>query len=301
MHNQGDYYPPPPPGQGFGQQPPYPGSGFYPPPPPQGQGYGGYNQPPPGPGFFPPPPPHATPYNNNSTVEQDSFLNGGVGSFTDIRIRHGFIKKVYGIVTLQLLLTVSAIALIKYVPPITAFFVSYSWLLWVCMIGTFIVMMVLACCEGVARSYPGNMILLMVFTVLESILIGFISTAYKTDTLFIAVGITAAVVVGLTLFAFQTKWDFTGMGTYLFVFALVLFVFGFVSILMRSHIMNILYAALGAGLFSMYLVFDTQLMLGGKHKYSISPEDYIMAALSIYVDIINLFLMILRLVSAAKD
>jgi protein lifeguard len=32
----------------------------------------------------------------------------------------------------------------------------------------------------------------------------------------------------------------------------------------------------------------------GKHKYSISPEDYIMAALNLYVDIINLFLMILR-------
>lgn len=61
------------------------------------------------------------------------------------------------------------------------------------------------------------------------------------------------------------------------------------------------YASLGAGLFSMYLIFDTQLMLGGKHKFAISPEDYILAALNIYIDIINLFLMILRLVSSAKD
>jgi FtsH-binding integral membrane protein len=41
--------------------------------------------------------------------------------------------------------------------------------------------------------------------------------------------------------------------------------------------------------------------MGGKLKYSISPEDYVLAALNIYLDIINLFLMILRLVSAAKD
>lgn len=277
--NQGNYYPPPPPGPGYNQPPPY---GFNQPPPPQ-QGYA----------------PAGGPYVNN-TVEPDSFISGH-GSFSDIRIRHNFIKKVYSLVTLQLLITTAFIALIKFVPTITTFFAVNTWFLWLAMIGTFIIMITLACCEGVARSYPMNMILLFVFTILESILVGCISTQYKTDTLFIAVGITAIVVIGLTLFAFQTKIDFTGMGTYLFVFGLVLLAFGFISIIMRSHIMSILYAAFGAGLFSMYLVFDTQLMMGGKHKYSISPEDYIMAALNIYVDIINLFLVILRLVSGAKD
>jgi len=77
--------------------------------------------------------------------------------------------------------------------------------------------------------------------------------------------------------------------------------FGILAIFIRTKIMHIIYASLGAGIFAMYLVFDTQIMMGGKHKYSISPEDYIMAALNLYVDIINLFLMILRLVGAAKD
>jgi FtsH-binding integral membrane protein len=278
--NQGSYYGQPP-NAGYAQPPP---PGFYP---------GG-----PAPAYGPPP---TGPYGNN-TVEQDSFVGGNYNSsFSDIRIRHNFIKKVYSIVTLQLLMTIAAIALIKYVEPVNLFFATNVWILYLSMVGTFIVMIVLACCEGVARSYPANMILLLFFTVMESILVGFITTAYKTDTVFIAIGITAAVVIGLTLFAFQTKYDFTGMGTYLFVFGLVLMLFGFVSILFRSQIMSILYAAFGAGLFSMYLVFDTQIMIGGKHKYSISPEDYIMAALSIYVDIINLFLLILRLVGAAKD
>jgi FtsH-binding integral membrane protein len=288
--NQGYYVPPPQPG--YGQAPPPPG--FYTSAPPAYGPTGG------GGGPYGP----TGPYGNN-TVEQDSFVNGGDGlynnSFTDTRIRHNFVKKVYSIVTLQLLLTIAAIALIKFVDPVKLFFVQNYWILYVSMAGTIVVMLVLACCEGVARSYPVNMILLMFFTVMESILVGFITTAYKTDTVFIAAGITAAVVIGLTLFAFQTKYDFTGMGTYLFVGALVLMIFGFVCIIMRSQIASIVYAALGAGLFSMYLVFDTQLMMGGKHKYSISPEDYIMAALNIYVDIINLFLLILRLVGAAKD
>jgi FtsH-binding integral membrane protein len=238
-------------------------------------------------------------YNDGYTVES-GFL-GDQSSFSDIKIRHGFVRKVYGIVSFQLLITVAFIALIKFTPPITAFFVANVWLLWLFIFGTFIVMIVLACCESVSRTYPLNMILLFVFTIMESVLLGVITIRYKTDTVLIAAALTTLIVIGLTIFAFQTKIDFTGLGTYLFVMCLVLFGFGLIALILRSNIMHIIYAALGAGLFSMYLVFDTQLMLGGKHKYSISPEDYIIAALNLYVDIINLFLMILRLVSASKD
>lgn len=42
------------------------------------------------------------------------------------------------------------------------------------------------------------------------------------------------------------------------------------------------------------------MMMGGNHKYSISPEEYIFAAIAIYLDILNIFLYILRIVGAAK-
>jgi len=64
--------------------------------------------------------------------------------------------------------------------------------------------------------------------------------------------------------------------------------------------LHLLYAGIGVLIFSLYLVYDTQMMMGGEHKYSVSPEEYIFAALAIYLDIINLFLHILRLVAAAK-
>lgn len=62
-----------------------------------------------------------------------------------------------------------------------------------------------------------------------------------------------------------------------------------------------MYASIGALVFSLYLVYDTQLMMGGKHKYSISPEEYIFAALNLYLDIINIFLYILTIIGAARD
>ena len=42
------------------------------------------------------------------------------------------------------------------------------------------------------------------------------------------------------------------------------------------------------------------MMMGGNHKYSISPKEYIFAAIAIYLDILNIFLYILRIVRAAK-
>ena len=61
------------------------------------------------------------------------------------------------------------------------------------------------------------------------------------------------------------------------------------------------YGSAGALIFSLYIVYDTQLMMGGKHKYSISPEEYIFASLSLYLDIVNLFLYLLMIVGAVKD
>lgn len=99
----------------------------------------------------------------------------------------------------------------------------------------------------------------------------------------------------------QTKWDFTACGGILFVCAIILFIFGIVAICIPGKVIHLVYASLGALLFSVYLVFDTQLMLGGKHKYSISPEEYIFAALNLYLDIINIFLYILAIVGGSRN
>lgn len=117
----------------------------------------------------------------------------------------------------------------------------------------------------------------------------------------LAVGITAAVCLGLTIFAFQTKIDFTGLHTFLFVAVLVLLIFGMVAIIWQGKVMTLVYASLGAFIFSIYLIYDTQMMIGGKHKYSISPEEYIFAALSLYLDVINIFLYILTIIGATRD
>jgi FtsH-binding integral membrane protein len=95
--------------------------------------------------------------------------------------------------------------------------------------------------------------------------------------------------------------DFTAMGGILFVGIIILFILAIFAIIFPSQVLVLVYASLGALLFCFYLVYDIQLMMGGKHKYSISPEEYIFAAINIYIDIINIFMYILMIIGAARN
>ncbi|CAL8132932.1 unnamed protein product [Orchesella dallaii] len=145
--------------------------------------------------------------------------------------------------------------------------------------------------DGLRRKTPGNYICLAIFTIAEGFILGTYSSIYKADAVLLAIGITVVVCLALTIFSFQTKWDFTTMGGVLFVILIVFVISGFFIMILRIFsILHIVLACLGALLFSLYLIYDTQLMLGGKHKYSISPEEYIFAVLNLYLDFINIFL-----------
>merc|ERR1712179_901531 len=187
--------------------------------------------------------------------------------FSDKTVRRGFIRKVYSIISLQLLLTVGTMGLFKK---------SYS-----------------------IRYVIGQRGL--VFWVIFAVCAGMIVVPYDDQVVMIAGGVTAGIVIGLTIFAFQTKIDFTMMGGALFCVLLVFIIIGFLmAFLPRVEKLHLLYAGIGVLIFSLYLVYDTQMMMGGEHKYSVSPEEYIFAAIAIYLDIINLFLYILKIVNAAK-
>ncbi|OXU26271.1 hypothetical protein TSAR_002467 [Trichomalopsis sarcophagae] len=289
----GGYYPGQ---QGYpgypGGNPGYPQPGFQPP------SYPG--APPPAPGFVPPPI-HAPPpgmYGTNYN-EEDGEVKGF--SFNDTTIRQAFIRKVYSILLLQLLITFGVVALFTFSHNAKEFAAKNVSVMYICMAITFGLLIAMACCTSVRRKAPMNFIFLFIFTLAESVMLGFVSSQHDEGSVILAVGITAFICFALTLFSFQTKIDFTGAGTYLFIAALCLMLFGFIAIFWHGRTVILVYSCLGALLFSFYLVYDTQLMLGGKHKYSLSPEEYIFAALNLYLDIVNIFIYILSIIGASRD
>ncbi|XP_029175061.1 protein lifeguard 1-like [Nylanderia fulva] len=316
------------PGAGF-----YPGQGPYPPqnpgyPPPQ-EGYPypqnpGYPPPytagnPPAPGFIPPP--GAPPYGEAPPIGSgfgavppvhSGMYGSGYGEdplqdevkgfeFNDKTIRNGFIRKVYSILMCQLLITLGMICLFLYHRPTQLWVMRHTELFWIAFALTIVLLICMACCTNVRRKAPMNFIFLFLFTLAEAFLLAIAASTYKKDEVMLAVGITAAVCLGLTIFAFQTKIDFTGLHSALFVAVLVLLIFGIIAMIWPGKTMTLIYASCGALIFSLYLVYDTQMMIGGKHKYSVSPEEYIFAALSLYLDVVNIFIYILTIIGASRD
>ena len=111
-----------------------------------------------------------------------------------------------------------------------------------------------------------------------------------------AASMTAAMTFAITVYAMTTKTDFTLFGPILYICG---FVFATAGIFMACFGINggILWASLGVILFSFYLVYDTQMIMNGNSKYQYSEDMYILAAVNLYLDIINMFLYILQILS----
>lgn len=219
-------------------------------------------------------------------------------------LRMGFIRKVFLLLAMQLFVTFGCIITSVYTSSIKTFLQDPDASGWFVGLGFFLLITstcALSCCSHLTRQHPHNLILLSVYTIAQSMLLSVITVAYDVQAVMIACGATAAVVVGLVAFASQTKYDFTGMGVYLYVALWTLLLFGFIAAFSNSEGMQTAYAALGTLLFSFYLVYDVQLIIGGNHKMRFSIDDYVMAALMLYIDIIQLFMYILRLVAQSRD
>lgn len=122
----------------------------------------------------------------------------GKTASSDIKLKNQIIRIVYSIITFEL---ISIVSLFVFVEDLINFFYRNSWLLWLFIIGTFVIMIVLSYCEYVVRKYPTiNIILLLVFTVLEVYLICVIaSSAYKIPTLIDETILHAIFIFGFSL------------------------------------------------------------------------------------------------------
>ena len=70
--------------------------------------------------------------------------------------------------------------------------------------------------------------------------------------------------------------------------------------IIRSEILSVLISIGIAAIYSLYLIIDTQLIMGGREK-ELTMDNYVLGAVILYVDIIRLFLEILRIIGKRND
>lgn len=220
----------------------------------------------------------------------------------DAYVRQGFIRKVYSVLTLQFLFTVGLSAAFGLVDPIREFVVGKTWLSYVA-IGVAIGCMIALYCFK--TRYPFNVALLCLFTVAYASMIAIYVALYfeagAGKIILQSAAMTAAVFVTLTAVAFITKKDFSFLGGFLGAAFIVLIIasiinFGLGIVEVRSRIFSFGISVLGALVMSGFILYDTSNIL-----HRLGPDQWIQGVISLYLDVMNLFLYMTNILSFAQS
>ncbi|MDE5591568.1 MAG: Bax inhibitor-1/YccA family protein [Helicobacter sp.] len=101
--------------------------------------------------------------------------------------------------------------------------------------------------------------------------------------------LTTAIFGIMSIVAIRTTKDLANMGKMLFIALIVIIIASLINIFLGSPILQVIIAGVGAIVFSLFIAYDTQNIMRGAYD---SP---IMAAVSLYLDFLNLFISLLQL------
>jgi len=222
------------------------------------------------------------------------FKFGGSVSEATIDIRMAFVRKVYAILTVQLLATALLSSVSFFSNSYKQWIQTNQWMMWISLFGA-IGFLLLTFWKR--KSYPANLVFLSGFTALEAYSVSVITSFYDSRIVLEALIFTLGIFVALTLFACQTKYDFTHWMPYLFGALWVLILFGFMAAFFPANSgVELGYGVIASLIFSAYILVDTQLVMRHYHV-----EEEIAAAVSLYLDVINLFLSILGTLNSQQN
>eukprot|EP00243_Klebsormidium_subtile_P004766 TRINITY_DN18916_c0_g1_i1.p1 TRINITY_DN18916_c0_g1~~TRINITY_DN18916_c0_g1_i1.p1 ORF type:complete len:252 (-),score=48.27 TRINITY_DN18916_c0_g1_i1:201-956(-) len=226
-------------------------------------------------------------------LESGDMLYPGI---EDNEMRWGFIRKVYGILSAQLLFTSVVVAVIILNAPVRGFVMTSQPFIWVSLLLPFVTMIPLYIYR---HRHPHNLGILALWTFSLSLMVGTTCTFYSGALVLEALVLTGAVVLGLTAYTFyavKKGADFGYLGPMLFSSLMVLIMWGFIQIFFApGPIGYFIYSLVGALLFSLYIVYDTDNLI---KRYSY--DEYVWASVGLYLDIINLFLRLLQILRSLQ-
>lgn len=115
--------------------------------------------------------------------------------------------------------------------------------------------------------------------------------------------IAAATFGGLSLFGYTTRRDLSGAGTFLFMGLIGIIIASLVNLFFRSSGLDWLISVIGVGIFAGLTAYDTQrikAMYNAKDDETSAGRKAVVGALSLYLNFLNLFLMMLRLMGGRR-
>jgi FtsH-binding integral membrane protein len=208
--------------------------------------------------------------------------------YFDETYKKGLISKV--LLEFFVLLLVCTIGMIlgrTFVPPQFAFLAG---------IGSIIVLIVAAIAKrGENRSYSRlncfSVAFLMGISTYPAIF--YYISGMGSEMVLISLGITTITFGGIALYSAKSKSDFSFLGSTLFAGLIALILISIVGLFLKSQVYHLALAFLGIMIFSGYVLHDVSIIKTG----AFTEDDVPTLALNLFLDFINIFLYVLRIVS----
>ncbi|KAB7506988.1 Protein lifeguard 4 [Armadillidium nasatum] len=214
-----------------------------------------------------------------------------VASF-NIKIRMGFQRKVYSLLSVQLLLTTIVAGFCAYSEVLNSYLKDNPVIFFLCLPLSIVLFGALY----IKRlDVPANFYLLVAYTIVEAVTVGVFVSLYDVASVIQALILTTIIVVSLTIYTLQSKRDFSNLGTGLMIGLILLFGMGITNLFFSSTGMELIISGGGAILFSLFIVYDTHMMMK-----KLPAEEYILATINLYLDVISLFLKLLKLIGVVE-
>jgi hypothetical protein len=159
---------------------------------------------------------------------------------------------------------------------------------------------------GIDRLRPAiAQLLFWIYAALIGVSLGSIFMIYTHTSVVQVFFITAASFGALSLWAYTTRRDLTGLGSFLIMGLFGIIIAGLVNIFLASSALQWVISAAGVLVFSGLTAWDTQ-RLKNEYIYGAMDGDTaertaILGALSLYLDFINLFTLLIQLLGQRED
>jgi modulator of FtsH protease len=205
------------------------------------------------------------------------------------------VRRTYGLVFLGILVTMAGAALAMSQQALLLQSAQHPFIGFLLFFGA------LFMAQRMSRTFPHNIALTLLATFIAGVWIApllFIMDQRQPGVVGQAAMLTFVTFAGLSLYATFSRRDFSAWGGFFVVGFIVLFVTSLLNLFFRNETASLWLAGGTIFVFGGLLVFDTWRIVRS-NQYG--PDDYVPAAVSIYVDLLNIFLAILRLLGGRRS
>lgn len=208
--------------------------------------------------------------------------------------RATLVKRTYGLVFLSILVTMAGAAFTFTQEALMMSVARHPFLAFIAVIAP------LFMAQRSAREFPKNIVLTFIFAFVEGVYIApflYIAERSAPGVIGQAGALTFAAFGVLTLYALLSKRDFSAWGSFLIVGLFVLIAASILNIFVGSAGAALWISAVGVMIFAGLLVFDTwRIVRSGTY----TQDDYVLATVAIYLDLLNMFMFIVNLLGAGN-